>query len=95
MTSKLFTIFGEPQLSRDLHSQVVRALKEKKESQGLVEKILQTKSKALGRLHFLKFHLLHREFTGREIKALRFVFASTRLARHNFRHLKSCFWENR
>jgi hypothetical protein len=45
----------------------------------------------MGRLGFLKLHILHREFYGEEVPAVRFLIASARSATQAFNKAKSRF----
>jgi len=88
MSSQLFTLFGDLKLSKEIHTQVSKSLKKKEEMRHLAEKTLKTKSKALGRLKFLKLHLLHREFYGPHTTFGRMLVASNRYARKRFHVLR-------
>lgn len=89
MTSKLFTIHGSLKLTEELQSRVSSKIKEGTGSKKEIDQILGNRSKNLGRLSFLKFHILHREFTGKEISAIRFLVASARYADQRIERLKT------
>ena len=88
MAKKLFILYGNPELSRVLHTEVGEALSKKSETRDNAEKSLKTKSKSLGRLKFLKLHLLHREFAGPHTPFGRIMVASNRYARQRFKRFK-------
>jgi|GEM_PF-1418567 len=89
MTSKLFSIYGSSKLSKELQSRVYSKLKEGTHSKKDLDKALNNRSKNLGRLSFLRLHILHREFTGKEIKAIRFFVTSARYANQSIERLKT------
>lgn len=88
MASKLFTLFGDDKLNRELNSQLSLSLKKKSESRNGSIRLLKQKSKALGRLKFLKLQLLHREFSGPITPVGRIMVASNRYARERFKKLR-------
>ncbi len=90
MTSKLFTIHCEPRLTEEIHTKVSQDLKEKLKTKDVLEKILNTRSKNLGRLSFLRLHILNREFTGKEIALIRTLVAYARHANRSLKQLKTC-----
>lgn len=91
MSSKRFTIHGAPQLTQELNKKVGLALTKNSEESSLLETALKTKSKSMGRLGFLKLHILHREFYGEEIPAIRFLISSARCATQALKKVKSRF----
>ena len=93
MAKKLFILYGDPKLSGTLQSEVAIAIRKKSEARDNAEKSLKTKSKSLGRLKFLKLHLLHREFAGPYTPFGRIMVASNRYARQRLNLLKIRFSE--
>lgn len=89
MSSKFFTIQGNPGLTQELNSKVSLELKEKLDLKGSLEQALATRSKNLSRIPFLRLHVLHREFTGEEIPAIRFFITYARYANQSLRQLKT------
>lgn len=91
---KLFTLFDEPDLTRRLNSEVSSALVRKTQDHNQVETTLKMKSKALGRLQFIKLHLLHKEFSGHPTHISRMLVASGRYAKRSLKLMKIRFWES-
>lgn len=91
MASKLFTIHGAPELTEEIHSRVLRCLKETGEQKDLLQKVLTARSSNLGLLGFLRFRILHREFYEKEIKAIRLMVVSARCATQSFKKWQSHF----
>jgi len=91
MSSKLFIIHGAPRLTQEIKKQVGLALARSSQHGELLTAALKTKSKSMGRLGFLKLHILHREFYGEEVPAVRFLIASARSATQALNKAKSRF----
>lgn len=95
MVSKLFTIHGAPELTKEIHSQVNRELIEKKRFRNAIDKTLGTRSLNVGRLGFLRLQILHREFTGKDITAIRLIVTSARYAKQSVNKIKGQFRRGR
>ena len=88
MASKLFTIYGSDQLTEEIQSRVTSELKKKRLSGENLDVAIRDRSKNLGRLAFLKLHILHQEFTGKEIPAIRLLVTSVRYANQSLSRLR-------
>jgi len=95
MVSKLFTIHGAPELTKKIHSQVNRELIEKKRLRNAIDKTLGTRSLSLGRIGFLRLQILNREFTGKDIRAIRAIVTSVRYAKQSVNRIKGQFRRRR
>jgi hypothetical protein len=91
MSSKLFIIHGAPRLTQELKKKVGLVLAKSSQNGDLLKAALKTKSKSMGRLGFLKLHILQREFYGEEVPAVRFLIASARSATQALNKAKSRF----
>lgn len=88
MASKLFTIYGSDKLTEEIQSRITSELKKKKTLGESLDTAMRERSKNLGRLAFLKLHILHREFTGKEIPAIRLLVTSARYANQRLSRLR-------
>ena len=89
MASRLFTIHGDPKLTEGMQAKVTLEIKEHLGSKRNPESILNHRSKTLGRISFLKLQVLHREFTGKTMPAIRFLVTSTRIANQSVKNFKN------
>lgn len=88
MGGPLFTLYGDSKLTKTLQAEVNLGLKQSLTEKDLLEKTLNKRTKALGRLSFFRLHILNREFTGRELPAIRLLVTSARSAVQKVQQLK-------